>query len=140
MPRRPLPQAWFGPDGRLFYPETVGPRDGDPAGTEIVSIKLDGSDHRVHVMLPHADEAAVSPDGQWLAFQEGDNVYKMPLPYGGTGSKTALIDRHKGQLPVTQVSFEGGIHPRWRNNATLEFVSGHRYYTCLLYTSPSPRD
>lgn len=135
MPRRPLPQAWFGPDGRLFYPETVGPRDGDPAGTEIVSINLDGSDHRVHVMLPHADEAAVSPDGQWLAFQEGDNVYKMPLPYGGTGSKTALIDRHKGQLPVTQVSFEGGIHPRWRNNATLEFVSGPRYYTHSIDTN-----
>ena len=59
----------------------------------------------------------------------------MPLPYGGTGSKTALIDRHKGQLPVTQVSFEGGIHPRWRNNATLEFVSGPRYYTHSIDTN-----
>ena len=128
MPRRPIAQASFGPDGRLFYPETVLPMNGEPTGTEIVSVRLDGSDRRVHFTLPDADEAAVSPDGMWLAFQEGDNVYKMPFPYGGTGSNTVRIDKRKGQLPVTQVSVEGGIHPRWRDANTLEFVSGPRYY------------
>ena len=81
MPRRPISQASFGPDGRLFYPEAVGPADDEPARTEIASIRLDGSDRRVHFTLPDADEAAVSPDGAWLAFQEGDNVYRMPFPY-----------------------------------------------------------
>ena len=129
MPRRPVAQASFGPDGRLFYPEALGPDDGEPAGTEIASIRLDGSDRRVHFTLPDADEAAVSPDGAWLAFQEGDNVYRMPFPYGGTGSNIVRIAKRSGQLPVTQVSFEGGIHPRWRDANTLEFVSGPRYYT-----------
>ncbi len=130
MPRRPVPQASFGPDGRLFYPEALGPNDaGEPARTEIASVRTDGSGRRVHFTLPDADEAAVSPDGAWLAFQEGDNVYKMPFPYEGTGSTTVGIDKRKGQLPVTQVSFEGGIHPRWRDSNTLEFVSGPRFYT-----------
>ncbi len=129
MPRRPIAQASFGPDGRLFYPETTLPMGGEPTGTEIASIMLDGSDRRVHFTLPDADEAAVSPDGQWLAFQEGDNVFTMPFPYGGTGSNTVRIAKRDGQLPVTQVSLEGGIHPRWRDANTLEFVSGPRYYT-----------
>ena len=129
MPRRPIAQASFGPDGRLFYPETTLPMDGEPTGTEIASIRLDGTDRRVHFTLPDADEAAVSPDGQWLAFQEGDNVFTMPFPYGGTGSNTVRIAKRDGQLPVIQVSLEGGIHPRWRDANTLEFVSGPRYYT-----------
>ena len=129
MPRRPIAQASFGPDGRLFYPETTLPMGDEPTGTEIASIRLDGSDRRVHFTLPDADEAAVSPDGQWLAFQEGDNVFTMPFPYGGTGSNTVRIAKRDGQLPVTQVSLEGGIHPRWRDANTLEFVSGPRYYT-----------
>ncbi len=129
MPRRPIAQASFGPDGRLFYPETTLPMGDEPTGTEIASIRLDGSDRRVHFTLPDADEAAVSPDGQWLAFQEGDNVFTMPFPYGGTGSNTVRIAKREGQLPVTQVSLEGGIHPRWRDANTLEFVSGPRYYT-----------
>ena len=129
MPRRPIAQASFGPDGRLFYPETTLPMDGEPTGTEIASIRLDGTGRRVHFTLPDADEAAVSPDGAWLAFQEGDNVFTMPFPYGGTGSNTVRIAKRDGQLPVTQVSLEGGIHPRWRDANTLEFASGPRYYT-----------
>ena len=107
MPRRPIPQASFGPDGRLFYPETTLPEGGEGSVTEIASVRLDGSGRRVHFTLPHADEATVSPDGRWLAFQEGDNVYQMPFPYGGTGGNAAQIDKRNGQLPVTRVSFEG---------------------------------
>ena len=55
--------------------------------TEIVSVDLEGRDRQVHVMLNDADEAAVSPDGQQLAFQEGDNVYLMAFPTLGTGEK-----------------------------------------------------
>ena len=94
MPRRPIVQAFFGPDGRLFYPETFGPKRMETTTyTEIRSIALDGSDRQVHVVLDDADEAAVSPDGQWLAFQEGDNVYLMPFPMLGTGDEPVRIDK-----------------------------------------------
>jgi Tol biopolymer transport system component len=130
MPRRPIPQAHFGPDGRLFYPETFGPEKGEgEARTEIISIDLDGRERRAHVSLPNADEAAVSPDGKWLAFEEGDNVFLMPFPLIGTGGAPLKIDKRKGKLPVTPISTEGGIFPRWRDARTVEFVSGPRYFT-----------
>jgi Tol biopolymer transport system component len=129
MPRRPIPQAHFGPDGRLFYPETFGPsRTETEDRTEIVSVDLDGRDRQVHVVLNDADEAAVSPDGQQLAFQEGDNVYLMAFPMLGTGEKPVRIDKRKGRLPVTPISKEGGNFPRWRDNKTVEFLSGPRHY------------
>jgi Tol biopolymer transport system component len=129
MPRRPIVQAFFGPDGRLFYPETFGPRRNESDDyTEIASIALDGTDRRVHLVLDDADEAAVSPDGRWLAFQEGDNVYVTPFPMMGTGGTAVRIDKRRGRLPVVQVSTEGGMFPRWRNETTLEFSSGPRYY------------
>ena len=130
MPRRSIVQASFGPDGRLYYPETSGPtKDDREPFTELASIRLDGSDRRVHVIFPYADEAAISPDGRWLAFQEGDNAYVMPFPLTGTGAAPVRIDKRKGKLPVTPVSTEGGNFPRWRSATTLEFVSGPRYFT-----------
>ena len=62
------------------------------------------------------------------AFQEGDNVYLMPFPPLGTGEKPVRIDKRKGRLPVTPISKEGGIFPRWRDSTTVEFLSGPRYY------------
>jgi imidazolonepropionase-like amidohydrolase/Tol biopolymer transport system component len=136
MPRRPIVQASFGPDGRLYYPETSGP-EGDETRdfTEIKSVRLDGGDPRVHLRFPYADEAVISPDGKWLAFQEGDNVYLMPFPLQGTGATTVRIDKRRGQLQVTQISTEGGNYPRWRNASTLEFVSGPRFYVHDVTTS-----
>ena len=52
MPRRPIVQAWYGPDGRIFYPETHGnlPARG---GTVIHDERLPqgrahGGDHHTH--------------------------------------------------------------------------------------------
>jgi Tol biopolymer transport system component/imidazolonepropionase-like amidohydrolase len=130
MPRRPIVQASFGPDERLYYPETSGPtKDEREEFTEFVSIRLDGTERRTHLIFPYADEAAISPDGRWLAFQEGDNPYLLPFPLMGTGATPTRIDKRKGKLPVTPISREGGNFPRWRNSNTLEFVSGPRYFS-----------
>lgn len=128
MPRRPILQAHFGPDGRLFYPETFGPdKSNTEARTEIVSIDLEGRDRRVLATLAYADEAAVSPDGKWLAFEEGDNIFVTPLVMTGTGATPLRIDKRKGRFPVTIVSTEGGAFPRWRDGHTVEFVTGPRH-------------
>ena len=95
----------------LFYSFVRVPAAGGPATfeprrnenddyTEIASIALDGTDRRVHLVLDDADEAAVSPNGRWLAFQEGNNVYVTPFPMTGTTSnqsnfiRTQLLLRH----------------------------------------------
>jgi hypothetical protein len=90
MPRRPIVQATYGPNGRIFFPETHGAeaaRPGvaaDPSGTDFVSINRDGSDRKVHLTFPFVDEASVSPDGRWILYQEGDNAYLIPFPLAGT--------------------------------------------------------
>jgi Tol biopolymer transport system component/imidazolonepropionase-like amidohydrolase len=130
MPRRPIVQATFGPDGRIYYPETSGPtKDQRSDFTEFASVRPDGSDRRVHVIFPFVDEASISPTGRWLAFQEGDNTYVLPFPLMGSGAAPVHIDKRKGALPVTAISATGGNFPHWRDATTLEYVSGPRYLT-----------
>src|SRR5690606_7167676 len=70
--RRAIPSASWGPEGRVFYPQIA---DG---GTLLVSVDTTGGDRRIHMVFPSADEAAPSPDGRWVAFQEDKDVYLTP--------------------------------------------------------------
>ena len=91
-------------------------------------MKADGSDKTVHLTLPSADEIVPSPDGNYVAFQEGDNVYVAPMKFSGTGAEPIRIDKKRGELPVTRVSRDGGLFPRWRDKNTLEFGSGNQFF------------
>jgi len=67
---RITPRASLGPDGRIFYLEIKSDSSegsGGPAG-QLISVRPDGSDKRVHAKLPDAEEVAISPDGRWVAF------------------------------------------------------------------------
>ncbi len=127
--RRQLPRPSVGPEGRVFWPEEragEGGRGG--GGTVLRSVRLDGTDERDHLAFPNADEIIPSPNGAFVAFQEGDNVYVSPLVWGGIGSATQRVEKRRGQLPVTQLTRDGGLFPRWRNDSTLEYSSGAAYY------------
>ena len=126
--RRQLLRPSFGPEGRLFWPDERAGANGRGGGTALVSVKPDGSDRQVHVTFPAADEMVPSPDGQWLAFQEGDNVFLTPLAWGGLGGMPQDVQKRRGAFPVTQLSRDGGIFPRWRNARTLEWGSGNRFF------------
>jgi hypothetical protein len=138
MPRRPIVQAYYGPGERLYYPETHGGEGGGrggaatgatAAGTDFVSVKLDGSDRQVYVTFPFADEAAISPDGKWITYQEGDNAFLIPFPNEGTGGTPTRIEHTRAsKLPVKQLSLEGGLFPRWRDSVTAEFGSGNHHF------------
>ena len=130
--RRAIFQPSYGPDGRIFWPEF---QEGDQGmETMMVSVRPDGLDRREHLVLPNADEAVPSPDGKWLAFQEGDNVFLTPFPYGGTGEQPLSVNKRKGKLPVYPLTTEGGMFPRWRDGATVEFGSGTRYFAHSVTT------
>ena len=129
--RRQLPRPSFGPDGRIFFPEErslkqAGGRD-EPV-VQLVSVAPDGGDRRVHLTFPFADEIAPSPDGRWVAFQEGDNVYLTPLAWSGLGEEPLRVDKRRGKFPVRQLTREGGLFPRWRDARTVEYGSGTRYF------------
>lgn len=128
MPRRQIVAPSFGPEGRLFFPEqTARERDGrSEEVTKLVSVRPDGSDRRVHLTFPYADEAAPSPDGRFVAFAEGDNVYLTALPWPGAGGDPPHIERRRAALPIRQVTRDGGMFPRWTPDGTLYLGSGPR--------------
>jgi Tol biopolymer transport system component len=126
--RRQLPRPSVGPAGRVFWPEERAGEGGRGGGTVLRSVRLDGSDPRDHLAFPNADENIPSPSGAFVAFQEGDNVYVSPLVWGGIGSATQRVEKRRGQLPVTQLSRDGWLFPRWRDDSTLEYSSGAAYY------------
>ncbi len=128
MPRRQIVAPSFGPEGRLFFPEQDSwMRDGRRQDvTRLVSVRADGSDRRIHLTFPFADEVAPSPDGAWAAFSEGDNVYLVALPWPGAGAEPPHVDRRNPSLPVRTLSRDGGMFPRWSADGRLHFGSGPR--------------
>ncbi|HUQ82258.1 MAG TPA: hypothetical protein VM076_13995, partial [Gemmatimonadaceae bacterium] len=136
MPRRPIVQAHYGPNGRIYYPETHGSESAragapaDPAGTDYVSVNRDGGDRKVHLTFPYVDEAAISPDGKRLLYQEGDNAYLIPFPLAGTGDVEPRVEHGRNsRFPVRALSLEGGLFPHWRDSVTAELASGNRIIT-----------
>ena len=125
--RRFIVSPSFGPEGRLYYPEITG--EGRGSHTELKSIRLDSGDKRVHATFPFADEVAPSPDGRWVAFEEGDNIYLAPMPPVGAGDKPVEIRRETNPaFPITAVSETGGDFPRWLNATTLSFGSADKSF------------
>ncbi len=125
--RRQLPRPSVGPEGRVFWPELL-PATGQVRGTALISVKRDGNDKRTHVTFPAADEIIPSPDGSWVAFQEGDNVYVSPLVWGGLGASTQRVEKRRATFTTKQLSRDGGLFPRWRNDSTLEYSSATSFY------------
>lgn len=124
--RSQIVRPTWGDDGRIYFQRVV--REDDQNRAALASVRLDGSDHRVHMTMPFADEIIPSPNRDYVAFNEGDNVYLVPMP-AGTGEDPVHIEKKRGALPVTKLSTEGGLYPRWRDANTVEFGSGPTYYT-----------
>jgi len=116
-----------GNDGRVYYAVSKG-FGADGSGVEVASIRLDGTDRRVVANVRHADDAAVSPDGQWIAFKQGSNVYLAPIPPGGSGHQTPLIAKAGGTFISKPLTTTGGLFPRWRNATTLDYASADRFF------------
>ncbi len=126
--RRQLVRPSYGPDGRVFWIDEKAAAGGGRGGTALMSVRPDGSDKQEHLSFPSADEIVPSPTGEWVAFQEGDNVYVAPMAWGGLGGEVQRIEKRRGQFPVTQLSRDGGLFPRWRDRTTLEYGSGERFF------------
>ena len=125
--RRQIARASFGPEGRIYFPAGHEAEDGDDV-TVLMSVAPDGSDRRVHATIPFGDEFVVSPDGDRVAFQEGDNVFWAPLPPGGVGGDPVALKKTGAPVPVTRLTTEGGLFPRWLDNDRLEYGSGQRFF------------
>ena len=127
-----------GQNGRVYFaaPKLFGPPIGlrPNAGVEVASIRMDGSDRKSHVKITNADDAMVSPDGKWVTFAQGMDLFVAPLPVQGSGTAVPQIDKNGGALPVTRLSSEGGIYPRWRGTEIIDFGSANRFFSHNLTT------
>ena len=125
--RRHIVQPSFGPAGRVVYPEMVQVEN--EWRTEVRSIRLDGTERRTLATIPESDEAVLSPDGRWLAFEEGDNVFLVAMPQFGAGARPLEFKREDRPLwPLTPLSREGGNFPRWAGPTTLVFGSANQIF------------
>ena len=114
------PLASYGPGGRIHF----------MAGNALVSVTASGADRREHVrMIPPIWEGVVSPDGARVAFVTVGDVFIAPLPPARSAEDVPSISRTGGSLPVTRVTTDGGLFPRWRSEHVLEFGGGARYAT-----------
>lgn len=141
--RRQLPRPSFGPGGRIFWPDVETPRPeqirhAGGGASALVSVKPDGSDRQRHMTFPYADEIVPSPDGKWVAFQEGDNVYVTPLVLG-EGGEPPRVEKRGGRVPVTALTTAGGVFPRWRDGNTLEYGNGPEYFVHHMDTGRTER-
>jgi Tol biopolymer transport system component len=103
---------------RMFFVEPSG------RGQLLVSLRKDGVDRREHQRLISAGEAAVSPDGQWVAFTVGGNAFLTPLAPTAYQRAVPEVGKAGGQLPVTRITAVGGLFPRWRGPGTVTLGNG----------------
>ncbi len=101
--------AHFGASSERVFFSTRG--SGEDKGKVVLrSIEVDGSDPFTHVKTERATDFAVSPDGHWIAWNEGFHAFIAPFP--ATGRTTELGPKAEGQ-PIAQVTQDAGDFIHW---------------------------
>jgi Tol biopolymer transport system component/imidazolonepropionase-like amidohydrolase len=140
-PQRRMPRPMFSRDGdRIFFVENEPA--GKPAELDkslLVSVKLDGTDRKAHLRFARAEEAVVSPDGRWVAFNELHNAYVTALPE--VGGQTVEVALEGAALPLGQLTNEGGEWVGWADGGrTVTWVFGPTYHRLALDQAvPAPK-
>jgi imidazolonepropionase-like amidohydrolase len=97
----------------------------------LASVKLDGTDRRVHMRWQRAGEVVVSPDGRWVAFNEAHDAYVTALPQ--TPSQTIEVSLEGAALPLAKLTDDLGEWVNWADRGrTLTWVSGPTYHRIAL--------
>jgi imidazolonepropionase-like amidohydrolase/Tol biopolymer transport system component len=117
-PQRRITRPTFSADGeRIWYfdDDGGGGERGErtPPQTAVTSIKLDGTDKRIHLKLRYAQEAVVSPDGTMVAFSELHNAYVAALPQAGIAVD---FDPNGASVAFAQLTQDGGEWVTWSHD------------------------
>jgi len=131
-PNRRMARPQFDATGERIYfvddDDAAGP---NPPKSLLVSVKLDGTDKRTHLRFTRAEEAAVSPDGRWVAFNEQYNAWVTALP--PLGAQTVDIELGGAALPLAQFTDEGGEWVNWAGGGkTITWIWGPTYHRIAL--------
>jgi len=112
---RRITRPTFSADGkRIWYfdDEGGGGERGErvPPATALNSIRLDGTDKKMHLKFRYAQEAIVSPDESLVAISELHNAYVTVLPKTG---EPVDFDPNSATLAFEQLTQDGGEWLTW---------------------------
>jgi imidazolonepropionase-like amidohydrolase/Tol biopolymer transport system component len=80
----------------------------------LVKIRRDRSHEQIVARSEFANEFAVSPDGEWLAFRERFHTYVSPMPLAG---RTISVGKKATALPTKQLSVNAGDWLHWSGDS-----------------------
>jgi len=78
--------------------------------TNLVSVNLNGLDSITHATSQWATQFSLSPDGQYLGFNERYEIYVVPFTQA---AKAIELSPKTTNLPILQVSNQGGNYLSW---------------------------
>lgn len=112
----------FSADGtRIYY------LVGGGLSKKLMSVGLHGEEPREVFKLKYADNLIISPDGQWVVFNELFNAYLAPLPH--TGGSIELSKDSKA-IPVTRITADVGSYLHWSaDSSAVHWMVGDEYFT-----------
>jgi Tol biopolymer transport system component/imidazolonepropionase-like amidohydrolase len=128
------PQAFWSKDGtRVYYRDPIPQaKPTDDPKTELVSVRLDGTDKRRHLRFGPIAEIVPSPDEQWVVFTSRDNVYVTALPAAQL-KEPPDVGLKEGAVPVWRLSNEAGGFVNWADNGkTITWTLGNEYHRLPL--------
>lgn len=115
------PSVMFGPDGRTIYFTEF-----DDDVLVLKQIGVDGAGERTLYRFPHAVEAALSPDLQWIAIQEYHRSFLTPFQVAGRPISVSAFDREGLTLRVD--GEDGGYFSWSRDGRTLGWTRAAAFY------------
>ena len=108
------------------------------AARRCMSVKPDGSDKQEHLSFPAADEIVPSPDGAYVAFQEGDNVYVAADGVGRHRRRGAARREAPRAIPGHAAHARRRTLPALARREDARVRQRHRTTTCGTWTRTAP--
>ena len=113
---------------RIFY-NTGGYLFGGK-NKSLQSVNLAGEDVKTHFDSEYANQWALSPDNNWLAFSELYKVYIVPFPKTG---QTINLSANIKSVPISQIARDAGINLHWsQNSKKVMWTLGDEYYSTTI--------
>lgn len=117
----------FGASSDRVYVTRRASEEESEITTTLVEVSLEGDDEREVVKTEKATEFAISPDGRWLAFVEGFQVYALPFPMTG---RLLEVGPKSEALPQVRLSTNAGQYLHWSGDSrSVHFTLGNELFT-----------